>query len=339
MSTPAPSMDYAPTAYRSRRKTQELVGPCEHGTLFRKGWTMGAPLSKGRLSGLYPPKFLEIWGPKDMVESDETIKGFEAEAEQGGEPFEPMGWINGESIRYATLPKSSWALLWMQYGGRFAFLMLFPLYLLVILFGWLQVHENPRLMSLFLGGAIDTILFLFVPLLLCWGTGWLLEKKFPHFIYRAPKGPQWELNRRTGLVTLFHNPAKEQAGQVRAQAPFHEWDGYLLSLPDRQGNLWHRLVLVHKTQEWALPLNQLVAATTNREDVLAYWDLIRQYMDVSKPLPDIPLFESYRALDPTTHAYDDKIGRAPRYWRDMDDETYAAFKRDNQTKLWRHSWS
>lgn len=327
-------MDYAPTAYRSRRKAPEPAGPCEHGTLFRKGWTMGAPLNKrGRTSGVVPPGFLDIWTPASLREhsiSDE---------EELAERHTYHGRLDEECLRYATLPKSSWALLWMQHGGRFAFLMLFPLYILVCIFGWTQEPESSTFSLYFYEGIAPILLFLFLPLLICWLGGWFLEKKFPHVVYKEITGPQWELNRRTGLVTLFHNPAKERAGQVRAQAPFHEWDGYLLSLPDRQGNLWHRLVLVHKTQEWALPLNQLVAATTNREDVLAYWDLIRQYMDVSKPLPDIPLFESYRALDPITHAYDDKKGRDPRYWRDMDDETYAAFKRENQTKLWRHGWS
>jgi hypothetical protein len=51
-------------------------------------------------------------------------------------------------------------------------------------------------------------------------------------------------------------------------------------------------------------MNQLLAATTNREDVLAYWDLIRQYMDVTRSLPDIPLFEPWRPLDPTTKSHD-----------------------------------
>ena len=129
-----------------------------------------------------------------------------------------------------------------------------------------------------------------------------------------------------------------QSGKIRAQAPFHEWDGYLLSLPDHQGNIWYRLVLVHKTQEWALPMNQLLAATTNREDVLAYWDLIRQYMDVTKPLPDIPLFEAYRRLDFTTRAYDEKKGRDPLHWRNMNEEDYEAFNRENRTALANHSW-
>ena len=137
-------------------------------------------------------------------------------------------------------------------------------------------------------------------------------------------GPLWELNRRTGMVALYRNPEKEgQSGQVSAQPPW--------------GNVWHKLVLVHQTEECALPMNQLVP-TTSREDVLAYWDLINQYMDVTQPLPDIPLFEGYRHLDPTTRAHDERTGRDPRHWRAMDDASYEAFKEDNWQRLIRHRW-
>ncbi|MCD1630552.1 hypothetical protein [Marinobacter shengliensis] len=45
-------------------------------------------------------------------------------------------------------------------------------------------------------------------------------------------------------------------------------------------------------------------------------------MDITKPLPELPLLERYRPLDPTTAEHDQKTGRPARYWRDMDDETF-----------------
>ena len=332
---------YAPTAYRSNRKAPEAAEPSQQSTLFRKSWTMGAPLSEGKLSGVYPPNFLKTWGPKEVREDEENLRRFkaESEAEAGGEPFNPVGWINGDSIRYATLPKVSWALLWMQHGGRLGFYILFPIFVFVWLVMWFMEPDEISLTYFFSDAVLPTLLYFFLPMLLCWGVGRFLEKKYPAVVYQEPKGPLWELNRRTGMVTLFKNPEKEgQSGEIRGQAPFHEWDGYLLSLPDHQGNIWYRLVLVHKTQELALPMNQLLAATTNREDVLAYWDLIRQYMDVTKSLPDIPLFEAYRQLDLTTRAQDEKKGRDPLFWRHMNEEDYEAFKRENRTALANHSW-
>lgn len=326
---------YAPTAYRSNRRAPERTEPSQQSALFRKSWTMGPTLPKGKLSGLYPPNFLQTWGPKEAKEDEENLHRFKAEVEL----INPVGWINGSSIRYATLPKVSWALLWMQHGGRILFTWLFPLFLLTMAILWAQLPEYMGFSEFFWDGIVPLLLYMFLPMLLCWGLGRFLEKKYPNLVYQEPKGPLWELNRRTGMVTLFKDPEKEgQSGEIRGQAPFHEWDGYLLSLPDHQGNIWYRLVLVHKTREWALPMNQLLAATTSREDVLAYWDLIRQYMDVTKPLPDIPLFEAYRFLDPTTSDHDEKKGRDPLYWRNMNEEDYEAFKRENRTALANHSW-
>jgi hypothetical protein len=45
-------------------------------------------------------------------------------------------------------------------------------------------------------------------------------------------------------------------------------------------------------------------------------------MDTSRPLPDAPLFEEHRRNDPTTVEHDKATGRNPRYWIDMDDETF-----------------
>jgi hypothetical protein len=93
---------YAPTAYRSNRKTPEPAEPSQQSTLFCKSWTMGSPLPKGKQSGVYPPNFLKTWGPKEVREDEESLHCFKAEAEAWGEPFNPVGWINGDSIRYAT---------------------------------------------------------------------------------------------------------------------------------------------------------------------------------------------------------------------------------------------
>ncbi|WP_148864582.1 hypothetical protein [Marinobacter fonticola] len=337
MTETATQAHYTDTAYRSNRKAPEPAEDNRQGAVFRKSWTMGSPLTKGRLYGLVPPSLLALWSPS-WLRDDKRLKE-ENGVDELVERHTYFGRLDEECIRYATLPKSSWALLWMQHGGRICFIWLFPIALLVLAYGWWIEHETTTFSVYFHEGILPLFLYMFLPMLLCWGVGRFLEKKFPHIVYRSPKGPLWELNRRTGLVTLFDDITKDEtAGQVKAQAPFHDWEGYLMSLPDHQGNIWHRLMLVHKTREWALPLNQLLAATTNKQDVLAYWDLIRQYMDVTKPLPDVPVFEAYRSLDPTTRAYDTKKGRDPRYWFDMDDETFEAVRRENEAKVRSSNW-
>lgn len=41
-------------------------------------------------------------------------------------------------------------------------------------------------------------------------------------------------------------------------------------------------------------------------------------MDVDQPLPDLPILEQSRHLDPVTAAYDKTQNRPERRWRDMD---------------------
>ncbi|MOA18577.1 hypothetical protein D3C78_1389040 [compost metagenome] len=53
------------------------------------------------------------------------------------------------------------------------------------------------------------------------------------------------------------------------------------------------------------------------KDCLAFWDTLQRYMDVSQPLPELPILEQFRPLDPATAEHDRHSGRNPRYWRDM----------------------
>lgn len=333
-------LQYEDTAYRGNRKSLRFNIPSRQSKLFRKGWTQGGrPLEKSSRSGVFPPKALETWTPEAMVEEEEYREQFEKEATESGQPYNPAGWINAISIRYATLPRVSWALLGIQHVGRILTTWLLIPFVVTFVAMWFSFGKQDGIQLFWDETIFPFIAYFFLPMLLLWGIGYRIEKHFPHIIYRRPKGPKWALSRRTGMVTLYYDPdTDERAGQISAQAPFHEWDGYLVTLPDRQGNLWYRLNLVHKTEEWALPLNQLMPATTNREDVLAFWLLICRYMDVTQPLPDIPLFESFRHEDPRTLRHDEKSGRDPRYWRDMSKEEYERFKQDNRHKLYNNKW-
>ncbi|EWG99003.1 hypothetical protein Q427_27400 [Halomonas sp. BC04] len=144
----------------------------------------------------------------------------------------------------------------------------------------------------------------------------------------------WELNRRTGMVTVFANPAKKStAWQVAHQLPFHEFDCYLQSTPSHQGLPQFNLSMVHYRQEVHVALVGMFGATSSHVEQRAAWDMVQRYMDTSQPLPDVPVFEMYRELDPTTLSHDQRTGRPPRYWRDMDDETFAQKVHEHQDKL------
>ncbi|WP_336365609.1 hypothetical protein [Marinobacter sp. C2H3] len=324
---------YTRSAYHGMGNDEVANGDCKHSFMFRNSWTMGRPLVKdGRYSGLFPPLFLDKWRPDTLRSSKRPLDMVLERRALWHDRFDE------ECLKWASPPGSSKIILRLHYWSRFIFLMFFPIFCLAVVIQWLLAPDDPSFGE-FLNGDVSLIFMaMFVPMLLCWSAGWFLETYFPRTVRQPIKGPKWELNRRTGLVTLYHKPGSNRTGEIRAQAPFREWDAYLLSLPGPQGNFWYQLVLVHQVHEWALPMSQMFAPTTNREQVLALWDVIRQYMNVTQPLPDMPVLEPYRKLDPTTLKYDNETGRDPNYWRNMDDDAYKAFCDRNYRQLCRYNW-
>jgi hypothetical protein len=56
---------------------------------------------------------------------------------------------------------------------------------------------------------------------------------------------------------------------------------------------------------------------------LAFWDTLQRYMDVQQPLPDMPILEQSRHLDPVTAAHDATTNRPPCYWRDINAQAWT----------------
>ena len=54
-------------------------------------------------------------------------------------------------------------------------------------------------------------------------------------------------------------------------------------------------------------------------------------MDVTHPLPDVPIFEPFRPRDPVTAQWDERTGRDPFKWRKMSPESW----RKNHEKTYR----
>ncbi|SQF94586.1 Uncharacterised protein [Paucimonas lemoignei] len=165
--------------------------------------------------------------------------------------------------------------------------------------------------------------------LLCWAIGSLVIHKFPKLWVKPSRGPIWELNRRTGLVTLFdykNNGEYKKNGTIgELTAPFYEFDAYIVSAPDRQGTMNHVLCLAHRYRDIVIDFSSLVNLDTRWQLPCALWDYLQNYMDVSGPLPELPRYEEFRHLDPTTAAHDLKTGRNPRFWIDMDDATFKLY--------------
>lgn len=196
--------------------------------------------------------------------------------------------------------------------------------------------EGDYLSSLFIV-LLEVSLYLILPLLIMWGLGWLVINHFPKLWIKPSRGPLWEFNRRTGLVTVFdydNNGEYKKNGTIgETVAPFYEFDAYITTTPDRQGLPNNVLCIVHRDRDIWINMANFVGASGSTSVPCVLWDYLQNYMDISKPLPDTPELETFRHLDPTTAKHDRQIDRAPRYWRDMDDETFKAKVREMTERI------
>lgn len=124
-----------------------------------------------------------------------------------------------------------------------------------------------------------------------------------------------EFNRITGQVRFA-------LGRKRFfDAPFVEFDAYVERVV-QHGGIFYRLMLVHRYTQKTFNKTAFSTIEAEKHEVLALWDMLQRYMDVTQPLPDTPRLEPFRHLDPVTVEHDKKTGRNPRYWRDLDLESW-----------------
>ncbi|MCO7244767.1 hypothetical protein [Halomonas sp. Mc5H-6] len=142
------------------------------------------------------------------------------------------------------------------------------------------------------------------------------HKWFASRTNRYMQNRQSELNRQTGMVSFAQGKKKPPL-----VAPFIEFDGYVERVIQR-GGIFYRLMFVHRYTGKQFNQTSLSAIVDHKHEVHATWDMLQRYMDVSQPLPDVPRLEPFRHLDPTTAEYDQKTGRDPRFWRDLDLEAW-----------------
>ncbi|MDW6091252.1 hypothetical protein SBX64_01550 [Vibrio rhizosphaerae] len=183
----------------------------------------------------------------------------------------------------------------------------------------------------FIAGGIDGMirfitgyfLYVIIPCSIIWGQFELYNRGYwkPKLLSKLLDARKlFELNRRTGMVTLY-----KRGGKVRYSYPFVEFDCILATTPSQQGLVNYSLLLAHRYSGsmHGVPLGVLVTPHETVAEYYRLWNMIQCYMDVTQPLPDILLLEEARPKDPTTAAYDQQTGRNPRYWRDMSDDAYA----------------
>ncbi|WP_144823079.1 hypothetical protein [Marinobacter piscensis] len=120
-----------------------------------------------------------------------------------------------------------------------------------------------------------------------------------------------EFNRVTGQVRLALGRGRH------FEAPFVEFDAYVDRVIQQSG-VFYRLIFVHRYTQKSFHNTAFSTIESSKSEVMALWDVLQTYMDVSQPLPDVPRLEPFRHLDPITAEHDKKAGRNPRFWRDLD---------------------
>jgi len=85
--------------------------------------------------------------------------------------------------------------------------------------------------------------------------------------------------------------------------------------------------------------NKLHSLGLDKPNLLAFWDTLQRYMDVEQPLPDLPILEQSRHLDPVTVVHDATTNRPPRYWRDIHANAWVRKEaKPLREKLAAHRW-
>src|SRR5690606_23125285 len=308
---------YASTAYNSKQIPAQppQVAPPKSFSFLDRATSIRLPW--GNTKDIAPAAFVNLNPPQHVREREEYWR-------QNPEP-DPEDFhlcIDHERYRYASF--SFRTLFWgyLTGCGKAFFFIALPVLAATFFLTASVTDESFEEHTRF---VLPMLLWVLAIPLSCWILGSSVIRWFPDWVNKPAAGPKWELNRRTGMVTLFKYKRRFPFGKAtlvgEESAPFYEFDAYVGVMATPQGLPYHHLYFVHRYRPIHVDID-LLGGVSNRQDCLALWDMWQNFMDISHPLPDVPLWEEYRHLDPTTAEHDRRTGRPPRYWRDMDDKTY-----------------
>lgn len=193
--------------------------------------------------------------------------------------------------------------------------------------GWGLVTANDNLsiaseILVIVGGILSLSWFAFAiwvtPVTTNWlmstGMGFVLkpfEKSINEKLDKTLEDGCSEFNRTTGQVRMALGRGRH------FEAPFVEFDAYVDRVIQQNG-VFYRLIFVHRYTQKSFHNTAFSTIESSKSEVLALWDVLQTYMDVSRPLPDVPRLEPFRHLDSVTAEHDKQTGRNPRFWRDLD---------------------
>ncbi|QBG34895.1 hypothetical protein [Litorilituus sediminis] len=278
---------YADTAYNGKANPyyrENIAPPKQRKRHLAKGQCKLGVFPRVSITGI-------CWDKGQEMEYKEILKG------SGGDIFNKLNIsdnelrlpLNSLSQNTKEVIFKTWELL------HFIVMVLLPLYLLIgfIFNGMNDLKDNADVFFIGLGAIL---------------TSKLLYRLFDKIGF-LPSGQYVIFNRQTGMIEIAND---ERTGYHHI--PFEQFNAHHRTVHNERGAPYYGFTLLHYQQD----LIYQVADYSSVVQALVHWELIKNFMDTSQPLADIPQFERYRLYDPTTAAYDRKHGRPANFWRRVD---------------------
>lgn len=214
-------------------------------------------------------------------------------------------YLNGLPYSLATLFYLIWglAMSWFWAGGF--------IYLLIMLDAWFS-FTNKTFLQVLQEGCFFEI----------FGSSYLIGQIGRFGMMYADDSYGYTFDRPSGQVLFI-----DKHGEIKKSYAFKDFIPLCMQDFTPAGAVKYTTGLLHK--ETGLTI--CIEHESVTRGVLA-WNYLLQFMDVTQPIPDLPMQEQTRHLDPTTLAYDKKTNRDPYYWRKMDREQMKALENEAYKK-------
>ena len=280
---------YGPAAYRPQLIPDQRVQQQDlnHST---PGRSAGFRLPWGSTQDLMPSNLFARWRPEALrrIEEREDLL-----AEAGDQ-----GQLDHESICYAPLAFRSKVVNAFELYGKAFFWVSLPLGLVTYL---MHIYLTD---SSFVAALNDVWPFIIalsgIPAAM-WLSSTVAFTFFPRWCVKAGRGPEWELNRRTGVVRIWHYrrriPLFWNYQETVTETPFYEFDGWVAGGATQYGPRFD-FILCHRYSKLKVHIGDILLGWhQSPRPCYALWDFLQNYMDVTQPLPEFPVLEPHRSYN------------------------------------------
>ena len=316
---------YSQTAYRSAAALEQVNRP----RLYQKGrldQSSSSELSRFDTKDLVPSVLLRHKTPDDLRNPHEET---DLDRQIQNESRE-----DHECLLHAPYAFRLWAAVVSESAGRVLFYVFTPLSIIVsLIIFWVLEYGFFDIPKFLIEMWTSYAVFMGVPLLM-WKLPPILFDRFPGWFGKKGRGPEWELNRRTGMVRVWHYPGRfsQRKKAEITEHPFTDFEADVRAAADQYGP-WYHFDFTNRISGEAVNVGTLIGPQRIPQECRALWHFLQNYMDVSRPLPDVPFLEPHRHKDPVTAAHDKEVGRPAHYWRDMDMDTFEKKAEEMEGKV------